>query len=101
MDFVWRMDVEETDREELDAGLVSVQPRLRRLARLSLDLLSRGGVDRVYAAFRHHLPQRREDRAAHERVRFGEVVGVGESILDPILDGGSQVYEVAVARQQE
>src|SRR6266498_3309701 len=42
-----------------------------------------------------------QDRAAHECLRFGEMVGEGQRILDPVLGRGSQVYEVVVAGEQE
>src|SRR5467141_4899570 len=101
MDLVRRVVIEQADGKDLDSGLVAVQHRLGGLTRLAFDLLARCGVDRIDGAGRDRTPQRCQDLAAHEWLRFGEMVGEGQRILDPVLGRGPQVYEVAVAGEQE
>jgi hypothetical protein len=95
-----RMDVKQTYRKDLDPGVITVQHRLSGLDRRALDLLARSGVDRIDRASRHRAPERRENRTAHQRLRLGQIVGIGHRAIDPKLHGGSQVDEVAVAGNQ-
>ena len=62
-----------------------------------LDFVAGRGVDGVDGVSRDHAAQRREDRAAHQRMGFGEIVGVVESGFDAIGDGVAQVDEIAIA----
>src|SRR6266851_4449129 len=101
MDLVRRVVIEQADGKDLDSGLVAVQHRLGGRTRLAFDLLARCGVDRIDGAGRDRTPQRCQDRAAHECLRFGEMVGEGQRVLDPVLGRGPQVYEVAVAGEQK
>src|ERR1700692_5014837 len=85
----------------LDSGRVTVQHRLGGCTRLAFDLLARCGVDRIDGAGRDRTPERCQDRAAHECLRFGEVIGEGQRVVDPVLARGPQDYEVADAGEQE
>jgi len=52
-----------------------------------LDFLPSRGVDGVDGVRGYHAPERRQDRAAHEIVRFGDFVGVVQRELGPVLGG--------------
>ena len=76
---VRRMHVEQADRKDLYSSPIAVQHRLGGIAGGALDFVAGRGVDGVDGVSRDHAAQRREDRAAHQRIGFGEIVGVVES----------------------
>jgi len=77
--------VKQADGKDLDPGLITVQHRLSGRTRLAFDLLACRGVDRVDGAGRDRAAERCRNRAAHECLRLGDVIGEGERVLDPVL----------------
>jgi hypothetical protein len=85
MHVLGRMDVEQAHRHHLDSRAVAVQPLLHGLADPILHLAALIGIEMIDVARRHDRAQSGESQAAHELVRLGQAIRIGDRVRHPVL----------------